>query len=62
MHAQAKDAGMNKYSALEEQTHRVARRDKNKPLIDNNWQQWWKNIGVDSLLELLTESIKDRGR
>jgi hypothetical protein len=62
MHARAADAGMNKYGASEEQMHTVARRGENEPPIDNNWQRMWHAIGVDSLLELLAESIEDGGR
>jgi hypothetical protein len=62
MHARAADAGMNKYGASEEQMHMVARRDENEPPIDNNWQRMWHAIGVDSLLELLAESIEDGER
>jgi len=62
MHQRAKDAGMNPYGAGEEQMHMVARRGENEPKIDNNWQQMWHAIGVDKVLELLTESIEDGGR
>ena len=62
MHQRAKDAGMNPYGAAEEQMHMVARRGESEPKIDNSWQQMWHNIGFDSLLELLTESIEDGGR
>jgi hypothetical protein len=62
MHARAADAGLNKYGASEEQMHTVARRGENEPPIDNNWQRMWHAIGVDSLLELLAESIEDGGR
>ena len=62
MHARAADAGMNKYGASEEQMHTVARRGENEHPIDNNWQRMWHAIGVDSLLELLAESIEDGGR
>ena len=62
MHARAEKAGMYPYGASPEQMHRVAMRDVNAPEIDNSWQQMWKFIGVDKLLELLTESIEDGGR
>lgn len=62
MHARAAAAGMNKYGASEEQMHTVARRGENEHPIDNNWQRMWHAIGVDSLLELLAESIEDGGR
>lgn len=62
MHARAEKAGMYPYGASPEQMHRVARRPVDAPQVDNNWQQMWKYIGVDRLLELLTESIEDGGR
>ena len=62
MHQRAKNAGMNPYGAAEEQMHTVARRGEEEPKIDNNWQKMWHAIGVDDLLELLTESIEDGGR
>ena len=62
MHQRAKAAGMYPYGASPEQMHTVARRGENEPKIDNNWQQMWHAIGVDRLLELLTESIEDGGR
>jgi hypothetical protein len=62
MHARAEKAGMFPYGASPEQMHQVARRPIDGPAIDNNWQQMWKAIGVDKLLELLTESIEDGGR
>ena len=62
MHARAEKAGMYPYGASPEQMHRVAMRDVSAPEIDNSWQQMWKFIGVDKLLELLTESIEDGGR
>ena len=61
MHQRAKKAGMYPYGADPEQMHTVARRGEDEPKIDNNWQQMWHNIGVDSLLELLTESIEADG-
>jgi len=62
MHERAKQAGMYPYGASEEQMHLVERRDVGAPDIDNSWQQMWRNLGVDKLLELLTESIEDGGR
>ena len=62
MHARAKKAGMYPYGASPEQMHSVARRPVEAPKIDNNWQAMWRAIGVDKLLELLTESIEDGGR
>lgn len=62
MHQRAKQAGMYPYGASPEQMHTVARRAPNSPEIDNNWQAMWRAIGVDKLLELLTESIEDGGR
>jgi len=62
MHQRAKDAGMNPYGAAPEQMHTVARRGENEPKIDNNWQQMWHAIGVDKLLELLSEAIEDGDR
>lgn len=62
MHARAEKAGMYPYGASPEQMHRVARRPIDAPELDNNWQQMWKAIGVDRLLELVTESIEDGGR
>ena len=32
------------------------------PEIDNSWQAMWRAIGLDKLLELLTEAIEDGGR
>ena len=61
MHGRAEKAGMYPYGASPEQMHRVARRPHGSPDLDNNWQQMWKAIGVDRLLELLTESIEDGG-
>eukprot|EP00980_Cylindrotheca_fusiformis_P019340 scaffold6638_cov127-Cylindrotheca_fusiformis.AAC.24 len=62
MHARAEQAGMYPYGASPEQMHAVARRPVGAPAIDNAWQQMWRTIGVDKLLELLTESIEDGGR
>jgi hypothetical protein len=62
MHARAEKAGMFPYGAGPEQMHRVARRVENAPKIDNSWQAMWRAIGVDKLLELLTEAIEDGGR
>jgi hypothetical protein len=62
MHARAEKAGMYPYGASPEQMHTVARRPIDLPQIDNNWQAMWRAIGVDKLLELLTESIEDGGR
>jgi len=62
MHARAEKAGMYPYGASPEQMHTVARRDASAPELDNSWQRMWKSIGVDKLLELLTESIEDGGR
>ena len=60
MHERAKMAGMYPYGASPEQMHTVA----NKPPgdTDNSWQAMWRAIGVEKLLELLTESIEDGGR
>lgn len=62
MHLRAQKAGMYPYGASPEQMHTVARRPVDAPEIDNNWQAMWRAIGVDKLLELLTESIEDGGR
>jgi hypothetical protein len=62
MHQRAKQAGMYPYGASPEQMHTVARRAPSSPAVDNNWQAMWRAIGVDKLLELLTESIEDGGR
>jgi hypothetical protein len=62
MHARAEKAGMFPYGASPEQMHTVARRPVDAPAIDNSWQAMWRAIGVDKLLELLTESIEDGGR
>lgn len=62
MHARAEKAGMYPYGASPEQMHTVARRAASAPELDNSWQRMWKFIGVDKLLELLTESIEDGGR
>lgn len=62
MHARAEKAGMYPYGASPEQMHTVARRPIDAPLVDNNWQAMWRAIGVDKLLQLLTESIEDGGR
>jgi hypothetical protein len=62
MHARAEKAGMYPYGADPEQMHTVARRPFNAPDIDNNWQAMWRALGVDKLLELLTEAIEDGGR
>jgi len=62
MHARAEKAGMFPYGAGPEQMHRVARRSEEAPKIDNSWQAMWRLIGVDKLLELLTEAIEDGGR
>jgi len=62
MHARAKKAGMYPYGASPEQMHTVARRPIDAPEIDNSWQAMWRAIGVDKLLELVTESIEDGGR
>lgn len=62
MRARAEDAGMVPYGAGADQTHRVARRPVDAPPVDNAWQRMWRALGVDRLLELLTESIEDGGR
>jgi hypothetical protein len=62
MHSRAEQAGMYPYGASPEQMHTVARRPEGAPAIDNAWQAMWRSIGVDRLLELLTESIEDGGR
>ena len=62
MHARAKQAGMYPYGASPQQMHRVERRPEYAPPLDNAWQTMWNAIGVDKLLELLTESIEDGGR
>merc|ERR1719343_1650831 len=62
MHARAKEAGMYPYGASPEQMHTVARRPIDAPPLDNSWQAMWRFIGLDKLLELLTESIEDGGR
>ena len=62
MHTRAKAAGMYPYGAAPEQMHTVARRPSDAPDLNNSWQAMWKSIGVDKLLELLTESIEDGGR
>jgi hypothetical protein len=62
MHARAKIAGINPYGASPKQMHKVARRPEGAPEINNEWQAMWHQIGVDRLLELLTESIEDGGR
>uniref|UniRef100_A0A7S2N008 Lipocalin/cytosolic fatty-acid binding domain-containing protein n=2 Tax=Helicotheca tamesis TaxID=374047 RepID=A0A7S2N008_9STRA len=62
MHTRAEKAGMYQYGASEEQMHTVARRPVDAPAIDNSWQAMWRALGVDRLLELLTESIEDGGR
>ncbi|KAL3925137.1 MAG: hypothetical protein SGILL_000609 [Bacillariaceae sp.] len=62
MHGRAEKAGMYPYGASPEQMHTVARRPVDAPELDNSWQAMWKAIGVDKLLELLTESIEDGGR
>lgn len=62
MHRRSKAAGMYPYGASPEQMHTVARRGFDEPKIDNNWQRMWHAIGIDRLLELLTESIEDGGR
>jgi hypothetical protein len=62
MHERAKIAGMYPYGASPEQMHRVTMRPVDAPPIDNNWQALWRTIGVDKLLQLLTEAIEDGGR
>lgn len=62
MHQRAKVAGMYPYGASPEQMHRVAMRPVDAPVIDNNWQALWRAIGIDKLLELLTQAIEDGGR
>ena len=62
MHQRAKEAGMYPFGASPEQMHTVARRPIDANAIDNTWQKMWRAIGVDKLLELLTESIEDGGR
>jgi hypothetical protein len=61
MHARAEKAGMYPYGASPEQMHTVARKLDDQP-IDNNWQAMWRGIGLDKMLELLTESIEDGAR
>ena len=62
MHSRAEKAGMYPYGAAPEQMHTVARRPEGAPDIENSWQTMWRAIGVDKLLELVTESIEDGGR
>jgi len=62
MHGRAEKAGMYPYGASPEQMHTVARKPVGSPNEDNSWQAMWRAIGVDKLLELLTESIEDGGR
>jgi len=62
MHKRAEAAGMYPYGASPEQMHSVARRPIDAPPLDNSWQAMWRFIGLDKLLELLTESIEDGGR
>ena len=64
MHKRAEKAGMYPYGAAPEQMHRVARRGVDVPdtNVDNEWQAMWRALGVNKLLELLTESIEDGGR
>jgi hypothetical protein len=62
MHKRAAAAGMNAYGASIDQMHRVERREVESLEIDNSWQAMCRTIGVDKLLELLTESIEDGGR
>ena len=62
MHERAERAGLNPYGASPEQMHRVERRDASLGNVDNSWQRMWRGLGVDRLLELLTESIEDGGR
>lgn len=62
MHARAERAGMYPYGASPEQMHVVERYPVGAQPVDNNWQQMWRAIGVDKLLELLTEAIEDGGR
>lgn len=62
MHQRAEQAGMYPYGASPEQMHTVARRPIDAPPLDNSWQAMWRFIGLDKLLELLTESIEDGGR
>ena len=62
MHTRAEKAGMYPYGADPEQMHAVARRPIDADPVDNTWQAMWRAIGVDKLLELLTESIEDGGR
>lgn len=62
MHARAEKAGMYPYGASPEQMHQVERYPVGAAPVDNNWQQMWRAIGVDKLLELLTEAIEDGGR
>jgi len=62
MHSRAEAAGMYRYGASPEQMHSVARRPIDAPPVDNTWQAMWRAIGVDKLLQLLTESIEDGGR
>lgn len=62
MHKRAELAGMYPYGASPEQMHTVERRPVEAPPIDNSWQAFWRKIGLDKLLELLTESIEDGSR
>mmetsp|Transcript_52 Transcript_52/g.247 ORF Transcript_52/g.247 Transcript_52/m.247 type:complete len:999 (+) Transcript_52:77-3073(+) len=62
MHSRAEQAGMYAYGASPEQMHTVGRRPLDAGDVDNNWQAMWRAIGLDKVLELLTESIEDGGR
>lgn len=60
MHLRAEKAGMYPYGASPDQMHSVSRKPPDE--TDNSWQQMWRYIGFDKLLESLSKSIEDGNR
>ena len=61
MHGRASALGLDKCGADRKQMHRVEMYEGVSE-VTGVWQSMWKNLGVDKLLELLTETIEDGGR
>lgn len=56
MHDRARAAGMDPYGTAPGQMVRVAHREPASEAIQNSWQDAWRFVGVDKLLQLLESS------
>lgn len=57
MHARSQKAGLYPYGASPEQMHRIQHRPINDPQVDNTWQEFWRSLGVETLLKELSQMI-----